>query len=624
MKKIFVAAVALALAFSVVAPVATSAQSMMASSAYSFNSNLTIGSTGSDVVALQSFLQAKGLLTIPAGVSKGYFGSLTQSAVSAYQVMKGITPTAGYFGPITRQAVEADMAAMGSTTTTGTTTTCPAGFTCAPTTPVTTPVCPAGFVCTPSTGTTTTTPVTSSDVEGTLNVALSSNPSDNANIRTQTDVPVYGIDFTAQLAPVTVQTVDLQVSVLNTNTNSTENPGTLINTIKVWDGTNLLQTVPVTISTFTKDQNEVYYYRFSNLNFQVPQNTTKTLTFTFSTNSIDVTRVVSISGYNSSAVRAVSGDNVSSFYDISGSGFTRTQTFQQPGTATVTLSSSTNVLRSQNYRNDGTDSLQGVVLGTFNLNAQTGAATLLTVNASTSGSVLPQTLYLYNGSTLLKSETVGSNGSVSFTNLDSTGAGATVAQDTIQTFTIKGDFPSNSSLGVNGASSTVTINSVAYEAANGSQYTIATPVTNAPQYEYNDTAVFALTSTPTIAITGVNQSGQSTAMTATFNLSVTALGGNVKKFGNNDFTVVFSNGNQSFTSTSTSVVVVPNSDIAQGSTAQVTVTAAIGMNNIPNGDGGLFNAAITSIKWNAGNGTTTQAYGLEDYVTSAAANFIHA
>lgn len=69
---------------------------------YTYSKDLTIGSTGADVVALQSALESKGFLVIPVGVSKGYFGPLTQRALASYQASVGISPAAGYFGPITR------------------------------------------------------------------------------------------------------------------------------------------------------------------------------------------------------------------------------------------------------------------------------------------------------------------------------------------------------------------------------------------------------------------------------------------------------------------------------------------------------------------------------------------
>ncbi len=72
-----------------------------------YTRDLTIGSTGSDVAELQAFLVSKGYLVMPAGVSMGYFGSLTQAALASYQAASGIAPAAGYFGPITRAAVVA-------------------------------------------------------------------------------------------------------------------------------------------------------------------------------------------------------------------------------------------------------------------------------------------------------------------------------------------------------------------------------------------------------------------------------------------------------------------------------------------------------------------------------------
>jgi hypothetical protein len=92
MKKTIVAAVSIALALS----------AAVASAATTYTRDLTIGSTGADVVSLQSTLESKGFLVIPAGTAKGYFGQLTKSALAKYQASAGIAPAAGYFGPITR------------------------------------------------------------------------------------------------------------------------------------------------------------------------------------------------------------------------------------------------------------------------------------------------------------------------------------------------------------------------------------------------------------------------------------------------------------------------------------------------------------------------------------------
>jgi hypothetical protein len=620
-KQIVSAVVAFALALTIVAPVATSAQSMMTTttttsmSSYAFTSNLTIGSRGADVIALQSFLEAKGLITIPAGVAKGYFGALTKNAVSAYQVMKGITPTAGYFGAITRGAVQADMAAMGGTTSTGTSTTCQ--FDAVTGAPIKKFDTNTGAQICPAIPGSTTTTTTTSGTEGTLDVRLASTPADNSNVRVQTDVPVYGIEFRARIADVNVQTVDLKVAV--SNQGAIENPSTLVNTIKVWDGSNVIGTYPVSVGTFTKDQNQVYYYRISGLNFMVPKDATKVLSFSFSTNSIDTDRTVTISGYNSSSVRATSGNNISSFYDISA--LSRVHTFKKPGTSNLTLSAAGNTLRSMNYRVNGNDTLQGVTLATFNLKSQTGDSTLLTVNASTTASgTAPTTLYLYNGSTLLKSKSVSSVGTlsnVSFDNLDTT-AGAMVAQsDTPTTFTIKADFPSNT---INGTYASTTITSVVFQTPNGNTANAnGNAVTNVNQYVYTAAALYTLVGTPTVAVTS-DQNGKTISAVATFNFNVTALGANVTLPVGSDFDIRFatSSANLGIMANSVSATVIPNNTISDGSTATVNVTASIASSSLP--AAGLYTAYVNSIRWVASSTTVTQAYGLDDFKTPSAFN----
>ncbi|MEI8062054.1 MAG: peptidoglycan-binding domain-containing protein [bacterium] len=594
MKRIITVALSLALAFSVVAPVAASAQSMTTT----LTAPLTIGSTGSAVVALQNFLVSKGLLTMPAGVSMGHFGPLTRSAVKAYQMAKSISPALGYFGPITAGIANSDM---GGTTTTVAGCSAGAMFNAQ-----------TGASCTTTTTTTTTT--VSSNVEGSLDVRLASTPSDNLNIKTQTDVQVYGLELRARISDVTVQTIDLQVAVSNGSSN--ENPSTLINTIKVWDGSNVIATLPVNLTTFTKDQNQIYYVRIPALNFVVAKDATKTLTVSFSTNSIDNDRGVTIDGYNNTSLRAVSGNGVSSFYSFdsaSGTAYTRTHTFKKPGTSTLTLSSSGTTLRSANNRVNGDANLTDVVIGTFNLQSSSGESRLLTVNASTTASgTLPISLYLYNGSTLLKQKSVPSNGSVSFDNLDTTNGSLVPNSETPTTFTIKAEFPSTA---VNATFASTTITSVVYQTPNGNTATASgNAVNNANQYVYTKAAIITLAGTPTITAQNAAISGGTSTVTAVFPLNIKALGGNVILPGNGDVTVTFSNGIAA-TAANTVVATLPSNDISNGSSATVTVTAkSVGF------AAGLYNAGITQIKWNAGNGTTTQTYGFDDFKTSAAAN----
>ena len=79
--------------------------------------SLSLGNSGSDVVALQNALIAKGYL--PSGKNTGYFGSVTDAALKKFQCDQGIActntagPGYGIYGPHTQAAL------LGSTAATG-------------------------------------------------------------------------------------------------------------------------------------------------------------------------------------------------------------------------------------------------------------------------------------------------------------------------------------------------------------------------------------------------------------------------------------------------------------------------------------------------------------------------
>jgi len=84
-------------------------QVQSSTSCYVFNNNLSLGSRGADVVALQTWLIANGF-NIPALSSgrapKGYFGITTATALKQYQASIN-TPATGFFGPLTRASINA-------------------------------------------------------------------------------------------------------------------------------------------------------------------------------------------------------------------------------------------------------------------------------------------------------------------------------------------------------------------------------------------------------------------------------------------------------------------------------------------------------------------------------------
>lgn len=71
-------------------------------SAASFDANLSYGSTGLDVTALQEFLTAQ---QVYSGPISGNFFSLTLAAVKKFQKAEGISPVSGFVGPITRSTI---------------------------------------------------------------------------------------------------------------------------------------------------------------------------------------------------------------------------------------------------------------------------------------------------------------------------------------------------------------------------------------------------------------------------------------------------------------------------------------------------------------------------------------
>ncbi len=75
-------------------------------STFNFARPVVLGSTGTDVTELQNRLIAEGFLKSKA---TGFFGSLTQVALKAYQAKHGINPT-GTVGPLTRGALNGTLA----------------------------------------------------------------------------------------------------------------------------------------------------------------------------------------------------------------------------------------------------------------------------------------------------------------------------------------------------------------------------------------------------------------------------------------------------------------------------------------------------------------------------------
>ncbi|MGA2654157.1 MAG: fibronectin type III domain-containing protein [Terracidiphilus sp.] len=88
------------------------AQAGGSSASFTFTRNLSLGSSGLDVKALQYYLNTHGfpVTTTPAyagslGYETEHFGAATEKALALFQKAHGIAPVSGFFGPITRAYV---------------------------------------------------------------------------------------------------------------------------------------------------------------------------------------------------------------------------------------------------------------------------------------------------------------------------------------------------------------------------------------------------------------------------------------------------------------------------------------------------------------------------------------
>lgn len=576
MKKTISAAIfALALTVSVSA----SAQGFM------FNKNLSLGMRNADVTALQTYLMNAGFFTHPTAT--GYFGSVTKSAVVAFQLANNL-PGTGFVGVLTRGVLNSSPVT---------------------TTPTPGATCPAGFTCTPSNP--TTPGLTGS--EGFAEVRVSPVVTNNPNVQTNIDVPVYAVEFKAKQSDIMVERINLLVGV--TQSSSAENPATLINKVTIKDGSTVIASVPVNSSSFSKDTSVVpnqYYLQIAGLGVKVSKDALKTLTVTFDTNSIDSERVVTVGVYGQSGIRTVDGRGISSYNALSD---TRVHTFKKPGTSTSSIRSDATTIYSTNYRvSRSGNGAEKVLTSTFAVKSETGRSKITAVKVAISTSstytaspTLPSNLYLFDGSTLIDARSVTSTASPATVTFDLNNYNVYVEQDTTKTFTIKADFPSNTATGTT-VSTAVT--EVTYEKPNGSSET-QSGLNIAGPYHYLAPVVpqfGKVSSSITRKVTGDVANG----IEAKFVATVTAQGGSIDTGTLQAFIslVNVNGGAVASTSTTTAIVESGLTTFPEGAVKNVEFSAFFASTSIP--ASATYKAVVTRVTWTPTGGTAVlQTQGFE-------------
>ena len=571
----------------------------------SFTRNLTVGSVGADVMALQQLLNSKGFTVATAGAGapgaeSTYFGAKTKAALAAFQAANGIAPASGYFGPITRAAISS----MVVTTTPGSTT---------PGTTV-----PAG-----------------QGTEGLITTKLAGDPPNDANVRKTTDVPAYGIEVKAVGSDMTVDRVDLQVSVTPAG-GSAQNPSTFITGISAWDGSTKLMEKALSSTDFNKDSNNIYHVIVSGIGFKVPKDSTKTVVFKLNVASIsstDSARTVTIQGYSGSSqnVRAVDTLGLNSYTDMSGSANTRTHTFNSPGSSTLTTSVNNQLTpKSQNNKVSTTDGVQYLTMQVFNVKSTTADSKITDIGVNVNGTsttVLPSTLYLYDGSTMLGSVTapVSLAGTATFTNL-----AINVAKDQTKSLTVKASFPTSVTNGLAASTSIKTAGNILYEKPDGST------ANGGPSSQIAGKDQHFFAAAPAWTLVSTNMSSAASSQTASSSLTGTIVlkvhndgGSSLTKPTSSDFTVVFASSTQangaytsanSVTVTNTSVTTSPtDSTVGDGGEYLVTITGTIYSSSASIGSSQNLFMAVKDIDTTIGsNPITNQTWGVDDFFTAPA------
>ena len=498
------------------------AMSALSANAYVFSNNLSVGSTGADVTALQTWLSAQGYLTMPAGVSMGYFGSLTKTAVKAAQAKLAL-PTTGFVGPMTRNLLNAGGMTTTTTTTTGSTygslTTCPPTWSCPGLGAITTTTTVA-----PGTG------ITTPGVQGILSVTQGPVSNSVANAG-QTKVPVLDVRLQAQYSDLAVQSIQLNLGTLTSIYNF------VYSTLYVVDPVtnNVLGTIPLNSSTVVQNGG-TYVVSVTGFNFIVPKGTYKDLVI-----KADLYSQINTTYANSTAwtvtvptqgVRALDGAGVNQ-YGPTGASIAQTMIIGQSlitsASASISLDSNSPQTGAVGVTNTTQGTYQSLPIMTFDVNAQVDNLHLnsLTVNIGNSGAGTVNAAYLYNGSTQVSSASVV-NGQAVFQNIQDGQAGASIPVNSFTAFTVKVDIAGL----IPGVTSPAVITA---STSNITLYTSIDSSVNSPtgvaiantQTVFGQGPVFSLAGTPTIAKTNITAGGATTTTfqyTATFNVNVNAVG----------------------------------------------------------------------------------------------------
>ena len=416
-----------AMTFVAAAP-AKAAESMM-----TFDTNLTVGSKGAQVTALQNWLISKGY-SIPAGAT-GYFGGQTRAAVMAYQKTNLISPAVGYFGPLTRASVNAGGGAMGGGTSTvpG----CMPGAAFSSTT---------GAACTSTNTGGSTTGITTLGVEGNINIEKESAGLKTTVYEGDKKVPLLGVRIEAKDSDVNFSRVRVELGT------TTDTYTRQFSKIYLLDDTGtVLASKDLNSTSVTRVSGSpvLYYVTLSGFNSLIKKDMKRSYWVAYDAYpSISSTyRIGSFvaSFYATDAIRVTDGaglDQYSSGAETIDATYNISANLSDSALLTVStdpaVRKAATIVANQGANNNEKDKEE---IGSFRLLAEKDDVLLrdlnVTVSNTATSSASVQTVYIFDGSTQVATASADSNGIYHFTSINQT-----LTRDAYKTYTVKADFRS--------------------------------------------------------------------------------------------------------------------------------------------------------------------------------------
>lgn len=378
-----------------------------------FTRDLTLGSTGADVIELQTILETNGYLTIPAGTSKGYFGMLTKTAVMKWQAAVGISPAAGYFGPISRAKI-----AMGGT---------------------------------PSVPGTPSTPSDLSGGDGDFDeFDVLGNP-DSTDVEEDETEEVLAFEFDAEDSDLLIERLDVLFAEKNSNT---DKPWKVLETVSVSINDDEVADIDASESdAWDEEESDEYSLRFDDIDFKAEEGeTTKVV---ISVTAQDTLESADLGTWGveimDDGIRALNADGIqvyegTSNNDIDGDSDERTFTLDTATIGDLSLSVDDDENEDRTVEVDEDDDTNDEVLYIATVESQDGdnnieevTVTIATTTGTTNGlSDFVKTLYLFIDGDEVGSETVSDDDgseAIVFDDLD-----VTIDEDDEVEFEVRADF----------------------------------------------------------------------------------------------------------------------------------------------------------------------------------------